>query len=115
MVHDMEIIPLYDPPHLFKCIRNNLLNKDLEYDWDLKKSEGERTFAEWNHAVLAYEIDVFGNGRIRSMKKITDQHVYPHLIEKMSVTHCYQMLSNTVASTIQALAGVPGQILEHLF
>ena len=115
VVHDMEIIPLYDPPHLFKCIRNNLLNKDLEYDWDPRKSESERTFAEWNHAVLAYEIDVFGNGRIRAMGKITDQHVYPHLIKKMSVKHCYQMISNTVGSTIQGLAGGPGKTLERLF
>lgn len=28
-VEDMEIIPLYDPPHLIKGIRNNLLTKDL--------------------------------------------------------------------------------------
>lgn len=26
-----EIVPIYDPPHLIKGIRNNLLNKDLEY------------------------------------------------------------------------------------
>ena len=111
VVHGMEIIPMYEPPHLFKCIQNNFLNKDLEYDWDPRKSESEKTFAEWNHAVLANEIDVFGNRRIRAMGKITDVHYYPHLIKKISVKHCYQTISNTFGSTIQALAGGPGRTL----
>ncbi|XP_046142509.1 LOW QUALITY PROTEIN: uncharacterized protein LOC123987984 [Osmia bicornis bicornis] len=33
----VEICPLYDPPHLMKGIRNNLLNKDIELDF---KNEG---------------------------------------------------------------------------
>lgn len=31
LVNNQEIIPLYDPPHLMKCIRNNLISKHLKY------------------------------------------------------------------------------------
>ena len=33
VVDGHEIIQLFDPPHLLKCIRNNLLTKDLEFVW----------------------------------------------------------------------------------
>ena len=105
----MEIIPLFDPPHLLKCIQNNLLDKDLEFDFRIGKEENERTFANWDHLIQTYEIDTFGSGRIRTMKHLTDQHVYPHLIKKMKVKNCYQAISGTVASTMQALAGGPGE------
>ena len=106
----MEIIPLFDPPHLLKCIRNNLLDKDLEFNWRTGKEEKSRTFANWDHLIQTYEVDTFGNRRIRATKHLTDQHVYPHLIKKMSVKNCYQAISGTVASTMQALAGGPGEI-----
>lgn len=31
IVDGQEIIPLYDPPHLLKGMRNNLLNKELHF------------------------------------------------------------------------------------
>lgn len=31
LVQDQEIIPLYDVPHLFKGLRNNLLDKNLHF------------------------------------------------------------------------------------
>ncbi|XP_033231546.1 uncharacterized protein LOC117182566 [Belonocnema kinseyi] len=77
IVHGMEIIPLYDPPHLIKCLRNNLLNKDLELWYNEGKPESARTFAEWNHVITAYEIDVYGTDNRRYVPNLTDRHVYP--------------------------------------
>ncbi|RVE47945.1 hypothetical protein evm_007459 [Chilo suppressalis] len=37
LIKGRKIIPLYDPPHLIKGIRNNLLNKDMTYEIDGKK------------------------------------------------------------------------------
>jgi len=39
-----EIVPLYDPPHLLKGVRNNLVTKDLTY-----YVNGERKIAKWSH------------------------------------------------------------------
>jgi len=30
-INNQEIIPLFDPPHLLKCLRNNLLTKNLMF------------------------------------------------------------------------------------
>lgn len=30
-INNKEIVPLYDPPHLLKEIRNNLMTKDLTF------------------------------------------------------------------------------------
>lgn len=32
------IIPLFDPPHLLQCIRNNLLTKELSFCQTIKKN-----------------------------------------------------------------------------
>ena len=53
LIDNVEIVPLYDPPHLLKCIRNNFLNKDIEIDFDkLNLKDEDRKFASWT----AYEL-----------------------------------------------------------
>ncbi|XP_048487717.1 uncharacterized protein LOC125490993 [Plutella xylostella] len=44
VVDGNEIVPLYDPPHLLKGIRNNLLTKNLVYEMD-----GQQKIAKWQH------------------------------------------------------------------
>ena len=107
-MHGLDIIPLYDPPHLLKCLRNNLLDKDLELRWSQCKAESARTFAEWKHIVTAYEIDVYGTQERRFVPKLTDRHVYPEKIKKMSVHIMTQVLSLSLASRLDRLAGGPG-------
>ena len=89
----MEIIPLYDTPHLIKCVRNNLLDKNLEFDWDPRKCEKERKFAKWEHVITAYEIDTFSGNNVRHVPKLTAKHVYPKRINKMSVMLAMDVLS----------------------
>lgn len=55
----MEIVPFFDPPHLMKGVRNNLLNKDLEIE--VAKKLNERKFASWKYLEIAYNIDTRRN------------------------------------------------------
>ena len=108
--HDVEIIPLYDPPHLLKCIRNNLLHKDLEFAYSDSKDQSERKFAQWQHIITAYEINRYGRKKLPALPKLTDQHVYPDKIKKMSCKLFNQAFSGELSAEIQTLAGGPGTI-----
>lgn len=33
IINEKEIVPLYDPPHLLKGIRNNFLKADIKFKW----------------------------------------------------------------------------------
>ncbi|XP_071580351.1 uncharacterized protein [Temnothorax nylanderi] len=100
IINNQRIVPLYDPPHLLKCIRNNLLTKDLKYK--LKDDEIVR-IAKWQHVEDAYFIDC-SNGHLRIMRKLTDFHVVPNKIKKMKVSCCTQIFSRTVASVMSLMS-----------
>ena len=70
--------------------------------------ESERTFTEWKHTITTYEIDVYGTQERRFVTKLTDRHVYPQKIKKMSVHIETQILSPSLASRLGGLAGGPG-------
>ena len=93
ILHGMEIIPLYDATHLIKCVRNNLLDKNLEFDWDPRKCEKEKKFAEWEHVITAYEIDTFSGNNVRHVPKLTVKNVYPKRINKMSVMSIIELVN----------------------
>ena len=51
-VNDKEVVPMVDPPHLLKGIRNNLLTKDLKFvQDDISK------VAKWDHIVQFCKMD----------------------------------------------------------
>lgn len=85
---------IYDPPHLIKGLRNNMLNKNLMFEGKLTK---------WDDI-----LDVYNNdcklGDIRMLPKLTDQHVIPEKIKKMKVKNCTQVFSERVAATMQYTA-----------
>lgn len=113
ILFDMEIIPLFDPPHLIKCLRNNLLDKDLEFDVDPKKKSSNRSFASWQHIIDVYEIDVYGLQNQKFLPKLTDRHIYPNKIKEMRVKNAIQIFSLSVASRLEDLAGAEKEI--HLW
>lgn len=92
------VIPLFDPPHLFKSLRNNLLTKDLRYSLD-----GHIKTAKWSHIEDAYYIDCSG-GKLRVMPKLTEFHVHPKKIKKMKVSACSQVFSRTVAAALTLMS-----------
>ena len=75
-------MPLYDPPHLLKCIRNNLLIKNLEYDCEDHAKEEDRKFAEWDHIIKTYHIDLYSPCLNRMVTDLTDEHVYANKMNK---------------------------------
>ncbi|KAJ8735757.1 hypothetical protein PYW07_007377 [Mythimna separata] len=98
IINEQEIIPLYDPPHLIKCIRNNLISKDLKY-----KKNGEVKLAKWAH-VMALHKENPGYKGIRLVPKLTDAHCDPSKIPRMKVKNATQVFSQTVASNMGYLA-----------
>ncbi|RVE39798.1 hypothetical protein evm_015552 [Chilo suppressalis] len=98
-VNGNEIIPLYDPPHLLKGIRNNLINKNLKYVNEDKKI----CVAKWEHLRLLHAENTAYKG-IRLIPKLTDQHIIPEKMGKMRVKFATQVFSQTVSSNMGYLA-----------
>lgn len=88
-----EVIPLYDPPHLIKGIRNNLLVKNLKYTID-----GIEKVAKWDHLIKLFQEDPGYKG-IRLLKNLTEDHINPEKC-KMKVKFATQIFSQRVASTM---------------
>jgi len=95
IINDIKIIPLYDPPHLFKTFRNNFLTKDCKYISEDKIMR----IAKWSHIVDTYIIDK-SRGSNGFLEKINDCHVLSQKIKKMKVRYCTQVFSNTYAKTM---------------
>lgn len=95
-INNQDIIPLYDPPHLIKSIRNNLLNNDLEFD--CVKGE-ERKCASWEIIEQAYHMDLTHSVH-RLMPKITAEHIIKNKVKKKKVKNAIQVLSMTMGAFI---------------
>lgn len=100
VVNGQEIIPLYDPPHLLKGIRNNLIKKDLHF---LK--DGESKTAKWSHLEMLLKENPGYKG-VRMIPKLTESHVNPEKMNKMKVKYASQIFSRTIASNMGYLAGI---------
>ncbi|KAH7942616.1 hypothetical protein HPB51_028700 [Rhipicephalus microplus] len=82
------ISAIIDPPHIFKCIRNNLqkVGKFL-------LPQGREVYHDHYAALLEYEEQQSG---LRAVPKLTRAHIYPNAFQKMSVKLAVQHTSNTV-------------------
>lgn len=95
-IKNQDIIPIYDPPHLIRSIRNNLLDNDLEFDC---AEEEERKFASWTVIEQAYHMDLT-NHVYRLMPKITAEHIIKSKLKKKKVKNAVQVLSRTMGAFI---------------
>ena len=96
MVDGQEVIPLYDTPHLFKGIRNNLLSKDLHFNINNQKG-----VAKWIHLEQFYLLDIEDPERI--CPKLTDEHILRDRINKMKVKCCTQVFSHQVGTIMRKI------------
>lgn len=80
----------FDPPHLIKALRNNMLTNEI--CWDNKKTS-------WKYIVQFYEKDK--KLRNRLAPKLTESHIKPTNFEKMRVKFATQVLSATVAASLE--------------
>lgn len=92
---------MYDYVHLQKCVRNNLLTKDLIIDANVNIHNHK--FASWKDIATAYDMDVHTILEQRLMPKLTNKHIDPKLIPKMRVRYATQVLSHTVARFINTV------------
>lgn len=95
---EQEIVPLFDVPHLIKGIRNNLLSKNIVWEYD-----GQPITATWKDIVTAYKIDC-SYGDFHSIPKINEFHIIPGKIRKMKVCYATQVFSSSVAAAIAHMA-----------
>jgi len=52
LIEDVEVVPVFDPPHLLKCIRNNMLTKNVQFTY-----RGESHTASWKDVETLYKFD----------------------------------------------------------
>jgi len=100
-LHDkqrLKLVHIYDVPHLMKCIRNNLLTKNLSYTIDNKTK-----YAKWSHLEDLYNIDS-AVPDCKMLPRLTDQHIVRDKIAKMKVKYATQVFSQRVSSTMNFLA-----------
>ncbi|CAH1383591.1 unnamed protein product [Tenebrio molitor] len=103
LIDGIEIVHLFYFPHLMKCIRNMLLNKDLHF-----VQQGKRKVASWSHVMRLYQLD---NSRgAYSFVKLTDEHVIPEKIRKMKVKNCTQVFSHTVGTAMHVAARISSEL-----
>ena len=92
-----KVYLMFDPPHLLKCIRNNLMNYTFTF--------GQYS-ACWKDIEDFYEKDKILP--IRTAPKLTDKHINPSNFQKMKVKYATQVLSHTVAASICTYASMGG-------
>lgn len=80
---------MFDPPHLMKCVRNNLMKYTIKFD---------EYVAQWKDIKAFYDKD--RELSIRAAPKLTDRHICPNNFEKMKVKYATQILSHTVAASL---------------
>ena len=90
--NNREIYLMYDPPHLLKSIRNNL----MKHGFAIGKEE-----IKWEHVVNFYEFD--SSLAIRMAPKLSHKHIHLPPFSKMRVNLAAQVLSHTVAAGISTL------------
>lgn len=99
-INEQLIIPIFDPPHLLKTIRNNLMTKNLIFT----KNNIKYT-ASWNYIIDLYKLDVKNEVcGLRTLPKLTELHVIPEKVRKMRVSIAAQTLSQRVAATMRLMA-----------
>lgn len=88
---DRKVFASYDPPHLLKSVRNNLLNKDFELNGEI--------VASWSHFVTFFEHDSTNSTQLQTAPKLAKwSHVEPSSFRRMKVRYAAQVFSNTVAA-----------------
>ncbi|PNF26456.1 hypothetical protein B7P43_G16258 [Cryptotermes secundus] len=107
-VRNQEIATVYDLPHLLKCTQNFFLKHDVQL-----KSEHVGTqlpiIAKWVHILKLYEIDK--TRPFLLLYRLTDTHLNPTAQGSMNVCLAAQVMSHTVAVSLNALVATG----KHLY
>lgn len=102
-IHGITIIHCFDPPHLIKGIRNNLITKTLRHRiskrWNLSAIDPIRKVnlqrprnAKWDHVDRLYRLNLEGSTKF--LPKLSPEHIKPNK-SKMKVSVATQVFSQT--------------------
>lgn len=94
-VDNQRVYVFYDPPHLLKNIRNNMVKHGFLF-------EGKHV--TWNDVVSFYNFDK--DGTVRMAPKLTNNHIFLRPFASMRVNLAAQVLSHSVAAGIYFLCKV---------
>lgn len=111
-IRDTSIIHYFDPPHLIKSVRNNMLTKDLyHYVATMKKGVGNKTeqiiwdnqnkkerVASWDDVKEFYDYNDKGINQL--LERISPEHIEPKK-KKMKVSTAVQVFSRTFGTTMR--------------
>lgn len=92
----------YDPPHLIKCLRNNMLNHDFNVGGEI---------ASFKAIIELYEKEK--NLPAKSAPKLTERHIYPDNFFRMKVAPAAQVISNSVSAALLAGKFAPVDPLQN--
>ncbi len=102
-VNGKKYFTIYDPPHLIKSVRNNLMKYNFEFG---------NHVAKWAHIKEFFVKDE--KLPIRMALKLTEKHLNPNGFTKMKVKLATQVLSHSVAAALNtyvSLQGLPGDAI----
>lgn len=111
-VNDNEIMPIFDPPHLLKGIRNNFMKGEAQFVMG-----GVTKTAKWRHLIELFQADnnfaretSFNHNEnnsldYRALPFLTTQHLIPSKMPKMKVNIAAQVFSQRVSCTLRHWAG----------
>jgi hypothetical protein len=92
-----KIFFMYDPPHLLKSIRNNLVGREFYFN--------EELVASWAHFAKLIELDTAAPTAFRLAPKLTvSRHGNPTAFKKMKVRTAAQTFSSTTAAAMTTYA-----------
>ena len=104
-----KIYVMYDPPHLMKCVRNNLISCDYYLKSDTPQIPDPPEFvASWVHFKQVAALDSAKITSMRLCPKIAYKtHVIPNNFKRMKVKYATQVLSHTVSTAMMTFALSP--------
>ncbi|CAK1583964.1 unnamed protein product [Parnassius mnemosyne] len=88
-----KIYYIFDVPHLIKCVRNNLMNYDYEFNGKI---------ASWDDIYKCYELDKQKD--FRRAPKLTESHISPNNFQKRKLRLATQVLSDSVKTAVVTYA-----------
>jgi len=86
-----DVYVMYDPPHLMKNVRNNMLRYDIIIGSDVISFD-----------YISKLFDLEQASVLRFVPKLTKTHIEPNAFKRMNVKLATQVLSHSVASAIRA-------------
>lgn len=93
-IDNHRLVHVWDIPHVFKNIRNNLITSDLDL--------GDGSVAKWAHLIELFTLDE----GVAKLSKLTYKHLNPKGRDKMRVPLAVQTFSETTYTVLKTLHDV---------